>query len=320
VAIREILPGLIRLTLPLPFDLKWVQVHLVRLPGDGWLLIDSGFNNEPCRQALRQGLTEAGIEVSSIQQILLTHGHPDHLGNAAALQRETGAQLFLHHKEQELLAEINGSADAQINELLEAAGSPHERATATRDSFVEVRKAFRPFDDATLLAGGETLETGLGPLITHWTPGHAPGHLCLHLADHRVLIAGDHILPTITPIISWDPSIDFLALYLQSLDQATGIDAGVTSPSHGELIADHRQRAGEIAQHHDNRCHDILAKIDSGELTAHEIVPRLWSRVLSPFNYRFALDEVMAHLEYLRRRGRTEARSVNGALRWRAAS
>lgn len=317
MAIREILPGLIRLTLPLPFDLKWVQVHLIRLPDDAWLLVDSGFNNDACRQALRQGLAEAGIPVSAIKQILLTHGHPDHLGNAAALQRETGAQLFLHHKEQELLAAIDGSVDAQINELLEAAGSPADRAVATRDSFVEVRKAFRPFDNATLLEGGETLETALGPLTTHWTPGHAPGHLCFHLPNHQLLIAGDHILPTITPIISWDPGIDFLALFLESLRKASAIEASLTSPSHGETLADHGKRAAEIAAHHDSRCNDILSHIDEGEPTAHEVVPRLWSRVLSPFNYRFALDEVMSHLEYLRRRGHAEARSVNGALRWR---
>src|SRR5690625_7938194 len=32
-----------------------------------------------------------------------------------------------------------------------------------------------------------------------WTPGHSPGHLCLHLADGDVLFTGDHVLPRITP-------------------------------------------------------------------------------------------------------------------------
>jgi len=48
---REVLPGVFIFELPLPFSLGIVNVYLVRLP-DGWMLVDTGMNTEPCFDAL----------------------------------------------------------------------------------------------------------------------------------------------------------------------------------------------------------------------------------------------------------------------------
>jgi hypothetical protein len=55
-------------------------------------------------------------------------------------------------------------------------------------------------------------------------------------------------------------------------------------------------------EHHAERCARIAALVDDGATTAHQIAERLWNRHLSPFHYRFAIFEVLAHLEYLERR------------------
>lgn len=315
----EIVPGLWRISLPLPFDLRQVHVHLVRLP-DGWMLVDTGLDSDACREALAAGLAAMGIAMDEIRVILLTHTHPDHVGNGIRYQRESGARLLLHRDEQDLLERIEARPDEVIDTLLEAAGAPAAHAGPTRESFLVLRKSFRVQPADTLLTGGEEMGTALGVMRTIVTPGHAVGHLCLHLPEAGVLIAGDHVLPVITPIINWSPEGDNLRCYLDSLDVIDGCEGALVLPSHGERIEGLTARTQEIRRHHVNRCEAVEMALTESERTAHEIVPFLWKRALSAFNYRFALDEVLAHLEYLRRMGRVEARTVNGALRWRRAT
>ena len=48
-----------------------------------------------------------------------------------------------------------------------------------------------------------------------------------------------------------------------------------------------------------------------------EIVGRLWTRRLEPIHHHFAVFEIMAHLEYMRRQGRVEAEQPDAAICWR---
>ena len=315
---REITPGLWRIQLPLPFDLDSVNVHLLKLP-EGWMLIDTGLGNERSYQALTAGLAEAAIALTDIRRIVLTHTHPDHLGNAIRLHRETGATLALHRREQDMLKLIDGSAGSFIDHLLEAAGAPAERAGATRSAFVELRKTFRPVPADYFLEHGDVIETALGPLEIIWTPGHSPGHVCLYLRNSRTLISGDHLLEKITPNIAWFEGRDNLRDYLDSLDLITARDVNAVLPSHGEPFTGHRDRAAATRAHHDARCRLLKNALGDEERTSHQLVSTLWPRELSPFNYRFALDEILAHLEYLRGEREVAVRRDERLLYWRAA-
>ncbi len=89
---REVLPGVWRITQPLPFPPRHVHVYLVLRP-EGHLLIDCGMDLPEPREALRQGLQAAGVAWREIREIVLTHVHPDHCSLTPELLRLTGAAV-----------------------------------------------------------------------------------------------------------------------------------------------------------------------------------------------------------------------------------
>jgi glyoxylase-like metal-dependent hydrolase (beta-lactamase superfamily II) len=167
-----------------------------------------------------------------------------------------------------------------------------------------------------LFAGGEQLETALGPLEVVWTSGHSPGHICLYSRERKLLFSGDQILENITPNIAWHPGRDMLAEFLDSLAALALLDIDLILPSHGEPFSGHRAWISETVGHHQERCDEILNLLVESPRTAHQLVGQMWRRELSPINHHFAIFEVLAHLEHLKRQGKVRHRSENGALEW----
>ena len=91
---EEIIPGLFRLSIPLPNDsLGSVNVYAV-VSADGLRLIDSGWNAPEAYSALLDELQGLGMQVSDIKEILVTHNHPDHIGLAERFVQQAGARLL----------------------------------------------------------------------------------------------------------------------------------------------------------------------------------------------------------------------------------
>jgi glyoxylase-like metal-dependent hydrolase (beta-lactamase superfamily II) len=314
---REVYPGVLSLALPLPFELESVNVFLVALP-DGFVLIDCGMETEPAFETLRAAMVERGIAWREIRQIVLTHMHPDHMGLAARLLELTGAQLAMHQAEAEhLRLVIDGNRRIPwLQEAYTQSGVPQSLEIQMEQHFSGIRENFHPLHPNRLFAGGEKLETTLGPLEIIWTSGHSPGHICLYSRERKLLFSGDQILENITPNIAWHPGRDMLAEFLESLELLAALDINVILPSHGEPFSGHRAWIAQTAGHHRERCQEILNLLGQSPRTAHQMVGEIWRRRLSPINHHFAIFEVLAHLEHLQRQGKVRHRSENGALEW----
>jgi glyoxylase-like metal-dependent hydrolase (beta-lactamase superfamily II) len=314
---REVVPGIHMLELPLPFSLGIVNVWLVRLES-GWLLIDTGMQTEACFDALARALEGLSVEWRDIRRILLTHIHPDHIGLASKLIPLTGATLDLHTADHELLIHVT---DADLHrdwqrEVLTAAGVSPEMRAQVHASMLDIQRSFALLAPDRLLAGGETIATAHGVLEVVWTPGHSPGHVCLYDRARRVLISGDHILQHISPNIGWQTGHDALGEFLGSLDRIAALDVDLILPSHGAPFAGHREWVRKTQEHHAERCDRIVTLISEGASTADQIARKLWNRHLSPFHYRFAIFEVLAHLEYLERRNVLHADRSGSVHHW----
>jgi len=189
--------------------------------------------------------------------------------------------------------------------------------SAIASSMAEVQRSFRLLAPDVRLSGGEHIESAHGALEVVWTPGHSAGHVCLYSPAQRFLATGDHVLEHISPNIGWDPERDALGEYLDSLETVAQLDVNLLLPSHGSPFSGHKEWVARTRRHHEGRCGEITTALGTGQRNAHEVVGALWTRELSPFHYRFAVFEVLAHLEYLRRRGRVEAAEEDGVLYWR---
>jgi glyoxylase-like metal-dependent hydrolase (beta-lactamase superfamily II) len=153
------------------------------------------------------------------------------------------------------------------------------------------------------IAEGSVIEIG----GRHWRvligEGHAPEHACLLCEETGVLIAGDQILPRISPNISvqaYEPDGDPLARYLASLKKlrAQLPPDILVLPSHNLPFRGVHTRIDELAAHHHARCEEVATACDR-PMSAADMVPVLWRRSLDRHQMGFALGEALAHLHYL---------------------
>jgi glyoxylase-like metal-dependent hydrolase (beta-lactamase superfamily II) len=298
-------------------ELNHINVHLVRMD-PGWMLLDCGIGTPECFAVLERSLEQLKIRWADITEVVLTHCHPDHVGLAPQVLEKSGARLRMHRLEFENLrriADVVENPESLDGEMIYW-GVPEAGIKAISNAFRDVRKSFHRIEGAGWIEGGETIATAVGALEAIWTPGHAPGHLCLYNPETELLISGDHVLPTITPNIAWMPGEDMLARYIGALREVARRPVKTVVPSHGELIGDLNSRAGEIIQHHEERCANILSAMNGGCGNAYQIAGVLWSGRLTPFQQRFALFEVMAHLVYLENLGQVASGEVKGVLEW----
>jgi glyoxylase-like metal-dependent hydrolase (beta-lactamase superfamily II) len=143
--------------------------------------------------------------------------------------------------------------------------------------------------------------------------------VCLYDRERRLLVSGDHILEHISPNIGWQTGHDALGEFLSSLDRIAALEVDLVLPSHGAPFTGHRDWVRKTQEHHAERCARIVALVAAGATTVHLIAGQLWNRRLSPFHYRFAIFEVLAHLEYLERRGVLRADRAGEVYQWRQA-
>jgi glyoxylase-like metal-dependent hydrolase (beta-lactamase superfamily II) len=201
----------VRVPLPLPNDaLRAVNVYVLVSDRD-LTLIDGGWALAENRDLLAAALTGLGADVRDIRRFLVTHLHRDHYTLATVLRGETGARVALGAGERESMSLLTGQDQGAPHrariERLRAVGAPElalrvEEVTAA--AIAAERGSYTEPDD--WLSDGELLDVAGRRITAHETPGHTRGHLVFADDDARLLFAGDHVLPHITPSIGFEPA------------------------------------------------------------------------------------------------------------------
>lgn len=286
----EIESGIARLTLQLP--LRPGHVHCYLVEGDeGSVLVDTGLALPGLEERLRAELVEP------VDRIAITHFHPDHVWGGEIARAVTGAPVFQGRLDYAQCEGVWGSSDwpERIADWFTLHGVPTDLTATmlTRDR--EAIPLIRFEQSPSLLDEGDRVDGWEVVAL----PGHSDGHIGLVRGD--VLVAGDHILPDITPAVGVYPESrpDPLRAYLSSLERTVELAPRIALPAHGEPIRDPAGRAREILAHHRDRLDDTRRVLGSEPRTGYELSLALFPGSLGPSQRRFAVAETLAHLERL---------------------
>ena len=321
----EVAPGVLWLRLPLPFALDHVNVYALD-DGDSWTLIDTGVKSRRSVE-LWDALLSGPLAGKPVGRVIVTHHHPDHVGMAGWFMDHHGAELWTSRTAwlmaRMLILDVEDTPSPQAVAFWRAAGMDpdilHERLSQRPFNFADICHPL-PVGH-TRVQHGDVIRAGGRDWDVHMGAGHAPEHLTLWSRDDHLVIAGDQMLPSISPNIGvhpTEPGADPLADWMEASARLEAL----ARPGHLVLGGHKLPFTGlplRMRQLQDNH-HGALRRLENHLATARtavECFAPLFKRSIDSGTYGLAMVEAVAHLNHLHRAGRiTRTRRADGAFEW----
>lgn len=319
----QVAPGVLWMRLPLPMKLDHVNIYALD-DGDSWTVVDTGFASRRTK-AIWRTLMDGPLQGKPITRVIVTHHHPDHVGLAGWLQSEFGAELLTTRtawlfSRMLTLDEQAVPSDESIAFYQSAGMDPEVLAR---------RRVERPFNFAdvvapmplgfTRLKQGDVIEFGGRQWDIHTGNGHAPEHATFWSRDDNLVIAGDQILPSISPnigVYATEPMADPIGDWLESCERF----AGIARPDH-LVLGGHKlpftglpMRLSQLIDNHHGALSRLLAFIDTPKAAGECFAP-LFKRSIGDGEYGLALVEAVAHVSHLYQSG-LATRTLRGDGAW----
>ncbi|WP_342505064.1 MBL fold metallo-hydrolase [Sporosarcina sp. FSL K6-2383] len=290
-----------KIILPTPFAVGDVNSFLVK--GDTLSLVDAGPKTPEAYAALEHGIKEAGYAFNDIEQVILTHHHPDHAGWIDAFDRAN----VLGHTYNDLWLKRDDDFfqyhDAFYLERLLEEGVPEEYLFwVKRMKRSAALMGERPLD--RLLAEGDALPGHEGWTVME-TPGHAQSHLVFWHEQTGEMIGGDLVLEKVSSNPLIEPPLDpkmgrprSLLQYNASLKRLLTLPIDIIYSGHGNDVRNiHPLIEGRLVKQRE-RAMKVLAMMDGGPRTIFELTKELFPAVYEK-ELGLTLSETIGQTDYL---------------------
>ncbi|MGI3169219.1 MBL fold metallo-hydrolase [Pseudooceanicola sp. C21-150M6] len=321
----EVAEGVLWIAIPLPMALKWVNVVALD-DGDGWTLVDTGTYTQDTVKVWEQILA-GPLRGKPVTRIISTHHHPDHVGMLGWFMTNHGVEHWSSRTTYLLtrmlvLDEEPLPTQAAIT-YWKRAGMPAEKLAK--------RMSERPFNFAdivhpvpvghTRIQQGDVIRAGGRDWDVHMGNGHAPEHVTLWSRDDNLVIAGDQVLPTISPNVGVqpaEPEADPLADWLEACErlQTLAREDHFVIGGHKLPFTGLPRRMNDLIVNHHTAL-DRLKKHIAEPRVAVDCFSPLFKREIVDAIYGLAMVEAYAHLQHLHRIGQaSRTLREDGAYMW----
>ncbi|WP_213423017.1 MBL fold metallo-hydrolase [Bhargavaea massiliensis] len=308
-----------KITMPTPFAVGDVNAWLLK--GDALTLFDAGTNTTESEQAMLNGLKEAGCRPEDVEQVILTHHHPDHAGLVGLFGN---ARLLGHRYNEPWLTRDEAFFeyhDRFYEECLIEEGVP--------ESYIHwVRKMKRPVEYIGkrpldgVLEDGEEVPGHPGWSVVE-TLGHAQSHLAFFNEQGGEMIGGDLILGKISSNPLIEPPLDpgqgrprSLLLYNDSMRRVADLPVGVIHPGHGKDVRGIRELVESRLVQQKQRALAVRDMLAEGPKTIFELTKRLFPQAYER-ELGLTLSETIGQTDWLVAEGlASETRKEDGVLHY----
>ncbi|MRG86494.1 MBL fold metallo-hydrolase [Salinibacillus xinjiangensis] len=302
-----------QLTVPTPYPVG--DVHMYVLKGDTLSLIDAGVNTAEAWEGIKDQLKAIGYQVTDIEQLILTHHHPDHIGLVDRFDHVEN--IYGHQLVQPWLTHDQAYFNRYqqfFEQLYEDCGVPDQFRALLKSLIVE--KYLSGKSSLTdFLKEGDAL-----PGHEDWqvleTPGHAQSHLSFYHSGHHSLLAGDHVLAHISsnPLLE-PPSQEGesrpkpLLQYRDSMTKLLNYEIDQVYPGHGELFHRVNHLIRDRIKKQEARAEKVYRFLAEGPLTAYETCQRLFPKQYKT-QFGLTMSETIGQLDYLESVGKVTVEQV----------
>ncbi len=293
--------GIHCITLPTPFAVGDVNVFVI--VSDKITLIDAGVKTPEAWDHFTKELAIIGYSVDEIDQVVITHHHPDHVGMLDYLPVEI--PIYGHRFNRPWLIKdpvFFERHDTFYRELFLCLGLNEvllEKAGQLSDPLAfschrHLTHELKEGDEIPGLAGWKVLET----------PGHAQSHIALYHIENQILMGGDLLLGHISSNPLFEPPMEgeerpkTLLQYNESLRKISELNLEVIFTGHGEEVTNVNSLINERLDKQKKRSELVLEMLKIEPLNALQVCQQLFPLVYKK-ELALTLSETLGQLDYL---------------------
>lgn len=322
----EIAPGVRWMRLPLPNVLAHINVWAIE-DGDGWAIVDTGLLSPQCEEAW-EALLAGPLGGRPVTRVIVTHQHPDHVGMAGWLVDRFQCHLWMTRLEYlhslATAAEAGQEVPPEGLAFYRRAGWDEGALDGYRSRFGRAGRMISRLPRSFLLMeDGAVVRIGAHDWHVLTGQGHTPEHACLYSPDLHVMIAGDQVLPRISPNVSvhpMEPDANPLAGWQVSLSHIRRMvpEDVLVLPAHNDPFEGLHTRIDRFEQslwrnlarlrdalREPRRAVDLFAVLFAVPVTGDDAL-----------QYALATGETVAYLNYLSALGELQVQAGESGVAW----